>query len=368
MKRPKYDGIRFYSATDLSFGANHEKTTKLLKELNVNKEYQDINEVIELYKAYQLIYADGIKDEYIKDYKTSANYALRIVAKFFKKINDETFCFYYYKVCIGYVDDFWKLFDKFKVYEKISNEKFKEFLYKPDTTLYKILEHKQIVYNYDNIIAENIKQSDQSAKIIISKYLEQKSTHSKVECYFPRSLKPIELEGILQKYVDSEHPNIGILQLISTSQSTSECPLSDKLRLNAKRKAAMFWEAHSGEGFSFNYGIGVCFKDSDEVVSFDEDKPREYQITYDLKWIEENLDYPTLMNNFIYLFGFTDAHGRSTFPSTQAKLGIFERILGMKGIKEYVIGNEFQIKNIKSSADMQSYASVLNKNGIRIET
>lgn len=42
---------------------------------------------------------------------------------------------------------------------------------------------------------------------------------------------------------------------IALSQSSAECPISDVLRLKARKKAQAFWETHASEGLGFTYGI-----------------------------------------------------------------------------------------------------------------
>ena len=95
--------------------------------------------------------------------------------------------------------------------------------------------------------------------------------------------------------------------------------------------------------------------------------PCLFKYIYDIKWIVDNLDFPTLLNNFIYLFEYVDLHGRSQFPAKKSELGIFERFMGVKGIKEYVIGTSYKIKDMRSSTDMMAYKDILYKNNIRIE-
>ena len=68
-----------------------------------------------------------------------------ILGRFFGKIDDLSFIETQSNVCISYLDDYWKLFVKFKVYKKISSETMKTFLNQPETALYKLLEHKELV-------------------------------------------------------------------------------------------------------------------------------------------------------------------------------------------------------------------------------
>lgn len=74
-------------------------------------------------------------------------------------------------------------------------------------------------------------------------------------------------------------------------------------------------------GFSNN-------KEEIDVSYEDELNPK---IIYSRLWLEENLDNPTLLNNFIYLFGYVDRFFRSTFPSNKNHIGSLERLVGVKG-------------------------------------
>lgn len=40
---------------------------------------------------------------------------------------------------------------------------------------------------------------------------------------------------------------------------------------------------------------------------------------YNSNWIKDNLDYPTLLNNFIYLFAYTDGYMRCSLTAESLK-------------------------------------------------
>lgn len=67
------------------------------------------------------------------------------MCKIFSKINDDSFIEIEESVCILYLEDFWTLVEKFKVYERISKDTFKRFMEESNPTLWVILKHKRIV-------------------------------------------------------------------------------------------------------------------------------------------------------------------------------------------------------------------------------
>ena len=364
--RSFYDGIKFYGVSDLSWTINYNKSIDLLNKHNENSVYIHINEILELYNAYLVITSPGIKTDYSAPYMSKAKSIFEIIAKYFMNITDDNILTIYFEVCRNYIDDFWTLIEKFKSYERISIDTFREILYNPETSLFYILKHKKIVKCFDPMIAEFMRQSDQTARIIVGKFLEKTNRNSE-DIFFPASLHCNEYEPILHKYIESENSSIGVIQLISESQNSTECPISDELRHIALKKVRHYWEKHFETNTGVSFGVGITIKDNKEIISCTEINPLEYEFTYDIKWIKNNLDYPTLLNNFIYLFEYVDLCCRSHFVSLQSQMSILEKSIGVKGKKEYPTGVAFYVENIKSSAEMQAYVDVLRKHKIRIE-
>jgi len=53
--RPEFDGVKFYSVHDWGIGEQLAKAAVILESFDENKEYTDINKVIELYNIQELI-------------------------------------------------------------------------------------------------------------------------------------------------------------------------------------------------------------------------------------------------------------------------------------------------------------------------
>lgn len=367
--RPEYDGIKFYSVNDWSIGENLEKSAMLLEAFDENEEYKDINRIIELYNVQELVNS-GVHlkewdDEKIEYYKKSCVLLAKVLGRFFGKINDENFQQLTRSVCIGYIEDYWKLFVKFKVFKKVSGEVFTEYINNPEATLYVLLQQEELVKHFGRELADVLRISPQTPRLIISKFLQR--NEQKCLYHFPKELAPSEYERILQSYVDSDTANLNHLQLLVNAQSSKECPISDKLRLSAKRACTTYWEKHPFTGVQIGYGIGVEFADVPEIKSVKKSEDNTYRITYDIKWLLENLDYPTILNNFRYIFEQFDECCRSTLVSVKSQLGIFERTLSTRGVKEFIKGNHFNIGENLSTMQVKGCYDILKHNGVRLE-
>ena len=369
MMRPEYDGVKFYSVYDWCIKEHLARADVILESYDENKKYIDVNEVIELFNIQKLINS-GVNleewdEEKIAHYKKLCGSFMKVFGKFFGQIDDTNFKQICQSVCIGYVEDYWKLFVKFKAFKNVSGQMFADYLSEPETTLYMLLQQEELVKFYDKELAEILRISEQTPRLIIDKFL--KKHNQECSYNFPKELSPSEYEGILQKYVKLDTANLNDLQLLAHSQSSKECPISDKLRLAAKRECDTYWENRPFIGVQIGYGVGVEFADVPEIKSAKRLENNTYQVTYDIKWQLDNLDYPTILNNFRYVFEQFDDCWRSALVSVKSQLGVFERVLSTRGIKEYVKGNLFNIGEKISTMQVKGCYDILKHNGVRLE-
>lgn len=360
-----YDGIRLYDINDWAFGHLVKKSMEYVDSYNETKQYTDINEVIELYNVHEILSNSGVRQDIRDKYQPLIKGYVSIVAVFFKNINSENFINYCDDVCIHYEDEFWGLFEKFEVYEQVDESVFYHYISSPYVVLERIIKYKNTVRHYDRVIADCMRESDQTAEIIIRNYMEKTNGHNR--WFLPSSLAPTEYEEIIRCYIRSQHPRLNLLNLISIYQSTGECPISDKLRLEARNRSREM--LNDGSVVVVKRPVGVCtiFKDLAETSLVEEtDEGTIYY--YSSQWIRDNLDYATLLNNFIYLFGYVDFEYRSVFPAKNTKVPLSERFFVTHGVKEYPVNNLFLFSCAKTSSQMGAYIEELEGYGINLES
>lgn len=144
--RPEYYGVKFYSKSDLSIAGNLEKAISILKLFDENKDYTNVNEIIELYNIDLImncgIRLQGMEESEVDFYKKICKLCMKVIERFYSQINESNFLEICNTICIGYIQDHWGLFTNFKVYERISGEIFEKYLYEPDTALWVLLKEK----------------------------------------------------------------------------------------------------------------------------------------------------------------------------------------------------------------------------------
>lgn len=363
--------IKYYSSEDLSCGYYLEKASKVMEGFAENDEYSDINKIIEFYnihcyfenEIYLLKWSEAEKERY----KILVKKFMKIIGKYFLQININNLINILTNINIEYLDDFWKLFDKFKVYKRVSREKMAAIMSHAQFRLNDILVCKNLVEYYKEELREYLLAHDDSAELLLMQYVELRENRRQ-HYYFPTSLNENDKETILLNYIDSKSVNINYLKLIYESQNDSELKISDKTKLKARRKHDEKVEDFFSNSVGFSYGAQVFFSKKqmeEKNINF---VNHEIHASYSSLWIKENLDYPTLLNNFIYLFEFTDLQFRFQHVNKSIYMGIFERLMGVKGKKEYFTGTAFNQLNGLAMLQMISYYAELKRNGVRLES
>lgn len=363
--------VKFYSINDMTCGSNLRKSEKLIKEYVAGKEARDINDIIELYNVKKFfdnkIYLSEWTSEDIKRYESLIKLYFGVVAKYTKAISKDNFTEIYNAVDINYKDDYWALVEKFKVYKKIEEEYFKEFINTSEVWLYELLKHQNIIENFGGIIREYMLDDYSSAELLLDKF-EMKHIIDKDPLYFPKELSNTDKETIINNYIDSKDPNLNYLRLIANIQSNKDkLELSPKTLLKAKRKA----EEQEKQFFHENPGTlmetTVAFSQSqDEEVNIKLDG-QALTASYSKKWIKDNTDYATLLNNFIHLFEFADLQMRCTFVNKSSNMGVFERFIFTSSQNAYNKGIAFDRCNSLSLLQLMAYYNELFSLGIRLE-
>lgn len=363
--------VKYYSTNDLSAGFYLKRIEDIICNFVVEKKRVDINEIIELYNIQQFfhnrIYSIHWTKQQLNDYSEIVSDFSKVIGEFFSGINTDTIESMFDTIYYDYRNDFWKLIEKYKVYDKISVEQFRKIILNKHFILNDVLKCKNIVKKFSDEIITYMEKNPFCAEIILSYYLEKHDRNIE-SLYFPVELSNEKKTLILDKYIASNSSNINYLKLIFESNSTNNLRLPDRLKLKAKRKYDEEIETLFKEGTGFEYGAKVSFSNKiDEEFKFETDDNRILSVLYSAKWIKENLDYPTLLNNFIYLFGYTDLQFRSLHVSRESQMSIIEKHLGIKGRKEYPTGIAFQQIQMLAQLQMIGYCNELEKYNIFLE-
>lgn len=331
----------------------------------------DINDAIEFYEirkyfddgAYSKSWADDQREKYNEKSKKLFGLTMRYI----NALTDSTIVQEYEKIeDYPYRTAFWQLFDKCKLYNKISETAFNAILQSKNLSLHDILLHKSIVVKYGEAIRNNILGSFENMRYIIHVY-EQNYTHSE-KLYLPEELTPKDKCQFIEAYIDSDFPNLNYIETISLMQPSKDFPISDMLRLKAKRKYQELSKKTFENGTFFSYGIELSFSPEQKEEKKAEIVGRKFSVSYSTVWLCDTLDYPSVLNNFIYIFEFVDfPQMRCLHVAKESESGVFERTMQSKSSRIYPVNHAFRFADGLAQMQMHAYYGFLSQNNIRYE-
>lgn len=362
--------VKFYSKYDMSVGLYIRRVANIIENFNAEIEITDINEIIELYNIQLFIsneiYPTHWDEQQRKNYTETANFFSKTIGIFFSEININLLDQFFEILEYDYRDDFWKLIEKYNVYQKVSHSMFIKLLSSEKFYLTQVLRCKKIVNYFSDEILSFMETNANSITILLNYFLVIPNNEDE-KYYFPQKIFGVNMISILEKYISSPAPNSNYLKLLSESKSINKVKLPSRLKLKAKRKYEEQIESSFSTSDGLKYSVEVRFSNEVEDTKEELINGREIKVLYSEKWINENLDFPTILNNFIHLFKFTDYQNRWEHVSRESELSFFEKIMGVKGKRDYPIGIVFNQKQILAQLQMLGYFNILEQYNVNLE-
>ena len=256
------------------------------------------------------------------------------IGRYFACIDNQNCRQIYNELELIYKEDFWELFEKYKVFKKVDSFVFEDIIMNSQSSIYHILGCKGIVQNYSEAIKHYFMCNWDAAKILLDKN-EISLTRRNKMIYLPELSKE-EINQIFMNYIEVPYANINVLETIMNICFSNELPISNKVKLAAKRRRdGLVKEVMEGKnGVKVDYNICVSFRDNTELLEKEKKDNCRYYI-YDRKWIRENLDNATILNNFIYLLEYVDFQMRLQVVSKELEATTIEKLFRSRARNDY---------------------------------
>ena len=364
-----YKGFKYYA------GNSEQQMASALSKLQIiSKDIvpSNVNEIVELYSIFLCFQEfQGLPNVSEGDksiYRTPCQIIPQLCGRFCSTIIEDNIISYFHQISANYLDEFISLLEKYKVFARVSGTTFVELIKEKLVSLSRILSHKSIVKQYDDEIAEYMRNNIKTAELLIV-HLWGDSSEAKI---LPQSLSNEQKLQLIDSYIDLEddkiHPNY--LQLIENAFDANGLCVMDEMKLRARKRRIRYWKNMSSKLHLFRYGYEIVYTtdlpSNDPVRVELADKVVKY--TYSQNWIDENLDHPTLLNNFIWLFQFVDNHYRCTFSPSNSKMSVIEAVFGLHGQGYYPRSMQCELEQELACGQLATYYHKLLKSNIRLET
>ena len=366
------DRVMYFPPSDLSVSHYLMMSERVIRNFDPVRKFDTytINDIIEFSNIVKYI-DDGAKltrwvPEDTELFQSVSKEYQKIIGKYLNYLEDEKILDEYKSLNPGYKMYFWKLIEKYKRHKTISYDAMNVIIRNPQVSVRYILECKDIVNNFGQIIKEKILDDVKSAEILLNKY-EVDKPNAGGELFLPKELTIEDKEKIICNYINSSEVNSNYLQLIIDLQSSPDFSISTRTRLNAKNRKNEEMQKLFESNTGITTEITVSMNQNQEEEKMLENDGMNLRLSYSSQWIKENNDYSTLLNNFIYLFEYADLQMRITLVNKKNELGIFEKYMTVRSKRQYFIGFSFLHKDRVASLQMFAYYQKLNNLNIRLE-
>ncbi|PKG88406.1 hypothetical protein CXF77_12370 [Planococcus sp. MB-3u-09] len=355
--------IKFYSEYSFGMMEDLEKIAEKINNEDIDAKW-DINDLLEFHNILKYIKVESFREYIIQETKIDIKkYEEKIKRKigiFLSNHNDD-FLHLFHNIDFDNSDDFFEVFEDYKVYKSIKAECLQQFFEKENVHIYAFLKSKRLTNFFDEVVRSVLISDPSNAEIVLSKYLKEN------ELFMPPSLTESDILILIQEYIVSPQVNTNVLRKIITFPPNKGMKIPDKIKLYAKRKVNEEEERVFANETGIESRIMISYLgDQEEEVSF-RTEGRNISIKVSKKWIEENTDYPTLWNNFIYLFGFVDETMRLFLDSRKSESSALESLFIPQAAHLYYKSSTFDTKEMVSNIQIQSYAQVLRSFGVNLE-
>jgi|SRR5579872_135475 len=361
--------VKFYGVNDYGTYFQVEHAVKILEHFNSTLASRTISDILELYNA-QLFTENNLFPKSCPDRQREACRSLipelrKTIAKYFSIIDDANIASVVVDVGYEYHADLLHLLSRYKVYDRCGAATVLPVLEKTHIGMGAMLACRDLVRIYDQDVRVRLVSDPRNAEHLICKYLEH---GGREPTYLPPSFTSTDTRMLLDSYLDSDDANPNLVELIAAARVDRETSIDAKLKLKARRKHDAWMEDFFKNNTGIKSGCEVSISDNQtEPVTASRDGLVS-RLSYGRRWLEDNLDFPTILNNFLYLFEFTNLHMLLTLPSYQAELGVFERLAMNAGKNAYPIGLGFQRKEQISFLQVAFYRQFLQKKDIELES
>ena len=360
----------FLDKNDMKYGSGFDR----IEQLSV-PEYSaiDVNDAIEFFEIKRY-FDDGIRkkgwtdDQYI-EYKEKSKKLFGLTMQFFNKLSDTNIIYIYEQIEEGYFynKSFWILFNSCKLYKTISTDTFDRLLHTERVSLFDMLIHKEISKQYGIVIRDFIMESLNHISLLMCAY-EQDYIPGKEKLHLPTELNKQDIEKYFQAYIDSDFPNLNYLKSIVQMRDKSPFCVSDSIRLKAKRRYEEKSQEFFEKGNSYKYGLEIIFSSNQEKLKLVKKDGRNQVYSYSTEWLQETLDLPSVLNNFIYAFEFVDVpQMRCLLVAKESQSRVFERAMQSKSERIYPTNTAFKLSDRLTLGQTALYYDFLKKNSIRLE-
>jgi hypothetical protein len=360
--------LRFYGAGDFATYWQVHRAAEVIETFDPASPPDDVNGILELHNA-RLFVEEGFTPSNIgeddrKDLLAAAKSIRRTVAQWFNALEDDNLADMLTEVDWQYHEHLLDLLAGLGVFGRCSAAAMLTALDSAGVHIGDMLTSKRLVENYDTAVRDRLLAEPGRAELVVRHHLE---SEIKKETFLPASLTSADSRTLMEAYIDSTEPNPNYLKLIADAPIDWKSGVDAKLVVKAKRRYDAMVEDlfRTTPGFKTGCTVSVSSTQVEPAEATLNDMVIEY--TFSEAWLESTLDFPSVLNNFQFLFEFAPHDGLLTLPAFESERRGLELAIGMHGAKDYRTGHIFTAKDRATLLQTVMYQRYLATKEIDLE-
>lgn len=360
--------VKFYSTTDLSAGQEASHAAEVAQTFDAVRGVASVGDALELGNVIKFIEAGlvphRLSDADHSDLLCRVPVIRRAVASFFRSVDESNVSSVLVDVPLFYRMDLLDELARQGAFDRCRANSMLSALRETGFVLRDFLKSKALVKAYDAEVRSMLLSDPLNGEVLVQKYL---AASTSTPIHLPNSFAPVDARILMVSYVESEDAHPNSLELISRTSDDAKVGIDRRVRFRARKRSeevvAKFFETNNG----FKTGCEVTVDATQTAPAAEALVGMVANYSYSRTWLEETLEPPSILNNFQFLFDFADTDGLLNLPSFYADLGVLERFMTTKGIKDYVTGTAYKVKDWSSTLQAAMYIQFLKSHDIELE-
>lgn len=361
--------VKFYSVSDLSVGWEAARAAEVALSFDEAVGVANAADALELVNVIKFIELGQFPPSLCKEERADLSARVpkirRAIARFFRSVDESNVGFLLVDVPINYRAELLDELARQDAFDRCHAASMLSALQQTGFVLGDFLKSKGLVKAYDAEVRLLLLDDPLNGEFLVREHL---TAGTKTTIHMPKTFSPADAKSLMASYVESENAHPNSLELISRTSDDRKIGIDRQVRFRARKRreevVAKFFETNNG----FKTGCEVQVDATQTVPVTEALDGMVAKYSYSQTWLEETLDSPSIFNNFQFLFGFAEADGLLNLPSFYADLGVFERFMTTNGVKDYVTGAAYNVKDWSSTLQTAMYVRFLRSHDIELES
>lgn len=362
--------LRFYGAGDYATYWQVERAADVVRDFDPSRAPDDVNGIVELHNARLFVEGGFMPPDTTEEQRAilaaSAKSIRRTVAEWFNALPGANLSERLAEVGWQYHEHLLDLLAVLGVFARYEPDEMMPALDAAGIHLGDMLTSKRLVEAYDKVLRDRLLANPTHAELLIRHHFDGET---KKPTFLPASLTSADSRTVLEGYIDSDPANPNYLKLIANApvNGEKETGVDAKLVVRARRRydtlvAELF---ERSPGIKTGCTVSVSATQLEPVKAELNDLVVEY--SFSQIWLDDTLDFASVLNNFQFLFEFAPQFGLLTMPAFESERRGLADMMGMRGSKDYQTGHVFHVKDQSTLLQTVMYQRYLASKDIDLE-